>query len=113
MARNSSRDFRRVKWLIIARDGGTCAICLHGGAETIDHVIPVRDWPRAPDGTLLPGVDHESNLQPAHGTRGKAEHNPCHECDPVRWPRGRLCNQTRGANGPRSEPDGDGHSRTW
>lgn len=107
MARNSSRAFRNTARLVIARDGGKCGICGHPGAQTVDHIIPHRDWPKDADGQPLPGLDHPDNLRPAHGTRGVAAHNRCYMCDP----RGRLCNQSRGAGyaSAQQEP----HSRSW
>jgi len=107
MARNSHSRFRATAAQIIARDQGVCGICGHGGARTADHIIPHRDWPKDHNGQPLPGLDHPENLRAAHGTRGPAEHNPCYECDP----RGRYCNQSRGAGKRAQQPEH--HSRPW
>lgn len=106
MARNSSRAFRTRARQIIARDGGICHICGHDGADTVDHLIPHKLWPKDPTGQPLPGLDDPNNLAPAHGTRGTAQHNPCNTppCN------GRLCNQSRGA-GDTTPPET--HSRNW
>lgn len=107
VARNSSRVFRnRAQW-VIARDAGICGICGHDGARTVDHVISHKDWPRDETGQPLPGLDDPDNLRAAHGSRGTAQHNPCTQCDP----RGRYCNQSRGAGQP--PRDNEPHSRRW
>lgn len=110
MARNSSRAFRKAARLAVERDGEICGICGHGGAITADHIISWRDWPKDANGKPLPGVDAADNLRPAHGTRGPAEHNPCYQCDP----KGRLCNQSRGAGNRVKQPtQPERHSREW
>jgi 5-methylcytosine-specific restriction endonuclease McrA len=106
MARNSSTAFRKVARLVVARDGQICGICGHGGAITVDHIISAKDWPPG-----VPGLDNPDNLRAAHGSRGVGEHNPCHECDPTRWPNGRHCNQSKGAGTPVIPQEH--HSRTW
>jgi len=84
-----ARPYRRNRATVLANDD-TCHLCGHGDAHTVDHIIPARDWPRGPDGKLLPGLDDPANLAPAHGTMGNQELNPC--------PMGcGLCNQRRGA----------------
>lgn len=97
--------------MVIARDGGICGICGHDGAITADHVIPYRDWPKDETGKPLPGLDFPDNMRAAHGTRGPAEHNPCYQCNP----RGRYCNQSRGAGTvtPQQKPPHEPHSRNW
>lgn len=112
MARNSSRQFRKTAAFVIATSDGTCGICGHGGAITVDHIRSFRDWPTDELGQPLPGLDSAENLRPAHGTRGIAEPNPCHQCDPTRWPRGRLCNQSRGP-GTTTPTDVEPHSKNW
>lgn len=111
MARNSSRQFRKNAATAVARDQGICGICGHPGAITADHIIPYRDWPKDENGNPHKGLDDTTNLQAAHGTRGAAEHNPCYQCDP----RGRMCNQSRGAGNrvPTRPPEPDHHSRHW
>lgn len=110
MARNSSRAFRKTAAYVIARDGGMCGICGHGGAITADHIIPHHLWPKDAHGNPLPGLDNPDNLRAAHGSRGPAQHNPCYECSP----RGRMCNQSRGAgHRAKTQPPPDPHSRPW
>lgn len=110
MARNSSRAFRKTADLVRANSDGLCGICGHGGAITMDHIVSFRDWPTNELGQPLPGLDSPDNMRVAHGTRGIAPPNPCHQCDPVKWPNGRLCNQSRG-HGSTHQPEP--HSRTW
>jgi hypothetical protein len=74
-----------------------CWLCGHNGARTADHIIPVKDW--LDRFGNYDGVNHRSNLAPAHGTRGR-QLNPCPTC-------GRLCNQAR-----RSHPT-QPRSRDW
>lgn len=91
-----ARPYRRNRDVMLVADD-ICALCGHGGARTADHIIPKPLWPRDADGRLEPGFDGPGNLQPAHGTMGSGrdrEHNPCPVC-------GRLCNQSKGARGPR------------
>lgn len=96
--------------MAVARDGGICGICGHGGAITADHIIPHRAWPKDTAGKPLPGLDYIENLRAAHGSRGPAAHNPCYQCDP----RGRMCNQSRGAgHRAQKEPQPEHHSRPW
>lgn len=80
---------------------------------TADHITPHREWPKDDLGRPLPGLDSPENLRAAHGSRGSAEHNPCYQCDP----RGRHCNQSRGAgNRVNRQPptqQRENHSRTW
>jgi hypothetical protein len=102
--------FQRVAREIVLRDGGVCGICGHAGAITADHIVTYVSWPKDAEGELLPGFDDPSNLRAAHGTRGPAEHNPCMLCDRVKWPRGRMCNQSRGAG---REKQPEIHSRAW
>lgn len=66
-----------------------CALCGHHGAQSADHIIPARLWPRDANGKKLPGYDSLENLQPAHGTMGSVLVNRCPEC-------GKLCNQAKG-----------------
>jgi len=74
---HSHSRYRRVRKAILARDP-TCWLCGHGGADTLDHVIPVSKAPQL--------AQDPTNLRPAHGVAG------CPTC-------GRRCNQERG-NGP-------------
>jgi hypothetical protein len=89
------RVYRRNRAARLAMpDGDLCAICHHPGAQTADHIVSDRDWPRDENGRREPGFDDVDNLQPAHGTMGNiGPHNPCPTC-------GKLCNQSKGA-GPR------------
>jgi len=77
-----------------------CGLCGHAGARTADHVISIKVW-LALHGTYE-GVNHPSNLQPAHGTKGRIV-NRCPTCD-------LLCNQLKGAD-TLTEPEP--HSRDW
>jgi 5-methylcytosine-specific restriction endonuclease McrA len=82
---------RNRAWLLA--ENTQCALCGHPGARTADHKVTHKDWPRTPDGKLVPGFDDLANLQPAHGAMGAGKatvHNPCPVC-------GELCNQVRGA----------------
>jgi 5-methylcytosine-specific restriction endonuclease McrA len=80
-----------------------CGICGHDGAMTVDHIVPVRRWPRGFDGKLLPGVHDLPNLQPAHGSLGNSgEVNYCPTC-------GMACNQSKNGKRPPARPQ----SRDW
>lgn len=68
-----------------------CGLCGHLGAQTADHKIDDKHWPRDAYNRRLPGFDELANLQPAHGTMGgRQPDNPCPVC-------GELCNQKKGA----------------
>lgn len=82
------RPYRRNRDRCLAASD-LCALCGHGGAETVDHIIPDKFWPRGDDGKRVPGFDGLDNLQPAHGTMGVARVNRCPVC-------GLLCNQVKG-----------------
>jgi len=69
-----------------------CGLCGHHGARTADHIIPVDEWLRR-YGTY-DGVNDQTNLQPAHGTKGPIN-NPCHQCRAAG--RNGMCNQSKGA----------------
>ena len=72
----------------ILANSDLCHLCHHHGAKTIDHLVSVTQW-LATHGNL-DGVNHPTNLAPAHGTRGpRRPANPCPTC-------GQLCNQQRG-----------------
>lgn len=67
----------RFKRRVYAMWGRTCHLCGHGGADSVDHLIPLSVWPDQPlDATLA---------RPAHGVDG------CPTC-------GVKCNQVRGAS---------------
>jgi 5-methylcytosine-specific restriction endonuclease McrA len=51
--RRSARRWRRLREVVFARDGRTCALC-GGYADTVDHVRPLA----------LGGTDVPSNLRP-------------------------------------------------
>ncbi len=55
-----------------------CHICGHEGADTVDHVIPVREWVEQGG-----RADDLENLRPAHGVNG------CEHCL-------RKCNTSKG-----------------
>jgi hypothetical protein len=61
--------------MVFATYGTTCWICSHGGARTVDHVLPVTE---RPDLALV-----LTNCRPAHGGR-----NRCAQC-------GQCCNQLK------------------
>ena len=80
--------YRRVRRALLARDS-TCWLCGHGGADTLDHVIPVAQ---------APGLAKDpTNLRPAHGVAG------CPTC-------GHRCNQERGQAPPARTTT---RSRSW
>lgn len=83
-----SARYRRNRAKLLAINT-TCALCGHPGAQTADHIIPDKYWPRDANGKRQPGFDELDNLQPAHGTMGNQAVNPCPIC-------GKLCNQVRG-----------------
>jgi len=92
--RSGTPEFQRNRPLVL-RASDICGLCGHGGARTVDHIIPKPRWPRDLYGNLLPGFDGLHNLQPAHGTTGSdatrvGRHNRCPTC-------GKLCNQSKGA----------------
>lgn len=82
---------------LVLRASDVCGICGHGGARTIDHVIPYSRWPRdAYTGKPLPGLHAVSNLQPAHGTIGNTGFvNRCRECKALRINGNGVCNQSK------------------
>lgn len=82
--------YRRNRAILLATHP-PCALCSHRNAQTADHIIPDKLWPRDASGRKLPGFDELSNLQPAHGSMGNTGAvNRCPVC--------RLaCNQVRGA----------------
>jgi 5-methylcytosine-specific restriction endonuclease McrA len=88
--------FRTTAAAVLA-ESDLCWLCGHGGARTVDHIIPVKDW-LARFGNYE-GVNQRSNLAPAHGQRGR-QSNRCPTC-------ARLCNQAR-----RSHPQ-QPRSRQW
>lgn len=55
-----------------------CHLCGHEDADTVDHVIAVREWV-----ALGGAADDLENLRPAHGVNG------CGHC-------GRKCNTSKG-----------------
>jgi hypothetical protein len=96
--------YRRNRALLLSTTD-ICGICGHGGAETADHVITAKLWPKDERGRPLPGLDDLSNLRPAHGTMGAGRtvvHNRCPTCS-------RLCNQSRGSGRPAGRPQ----TRSW
>jgi 5-methylcytosine-specific restriction endonuclease McrA len=102
------RPYRRNRAAVLA-ESDLCALCHHPGAETADHIVPDRLWPRDEHGRRLPGFNDVDNLQPAHGTMGNVgPHNPCPTCR-------RLCNQVKG-DGTRTGPPpttAQPRSRSW
>jgi len=50
------KGWRKTRILVIARDKGTCHICGHSGANSVDHVIPHARG----------GSDDMANLKAAH-----------------------------------------------
>lgn len=73
--RRTGRAIRARNKRIIARHGGICHICGHGGADAADHVIPLAQG----------GPDTEANLLPAHHTEA------CKTC-------GIKCNRVKSGN---------------
>lgn len=52
----SARPWRRLRLVILERDGGICGICGLPGADTVDHVRPRSQG----------GSNHPGNLRAAH-----------------------------------------------
>lgn len=52
----STRQWRSTRTRILQRDQGVCGICGKPGADSVDHVLAVRNG----------GGDHDSNLRAAH-----------------------------------------------
>jgi len=72
------RRWMAMRQLVAATYGDQCHLCGHGGAEQVDHLVPV---------SIRPDLAwHLPNLRPAHGVPG----NKCPTC-------GLACNQRRGA----------------
>lgn len=84
--------YRRNRAILLASHP-PCALCGHPNAQTADHIITAKAWPRDAYGRKKPGFDDLPNLQPAHGSMGSTGAvNRCPE------PSCRLaCNQVRGA----------------
>lgn len=80
-------EYKKNRALMLAEDD-LCWLCGHYGAQTADHVITDKQWPRDAAGRRLPGFDARSNLRPAHGTKQPGVLNRCPDC-------GQLCNQAR------------------
>jgi 5-methylcytosine-specific restriction endonuclease McrA len=99
-----NRRYRRNRALMLATND-TCALCGHGGAQTADHIIPAKFWPKGPDGKPLPGLNDPGNLQPAHGSMGSGTDRVVNRCTVC----GKLCNQSKGA-GRRPQRQG---TRDW
>jgi 5-methylcytosine-specific restriction endonuclease McrA len=96
-----SRWYRKAKVEYLAAHP-TCWICGHGGADQIDHLIPVS---KAPDLAMV-----VANWRPAHGVRGCATCPPTVSADKRRHGQPRRCNQARGNRPPTpSSP----RSRRW
>lgn len=41
---NGRRVTNAIQW-VITRDHGTCWLCGHQGANSLDHILPVKDYP--------------------------------------------------------------------
>lgn len=66
----------------------TCWLCGHGGADTIDHIIPA---------SAAPHLRFEvRNWKPAHGVNGCLQCPPNPSRDRRRRGQPRRCNQARG-----------------
>jgi hypothetical protein len=90
------RRWQAFRMVVFSAYGRTCHLCGHDGANTVDHLLTVLEYPQF--AWVL------ENCRPAHGTR-----NRCPEC-------GRCCNQARVAGpkrpAPGSEPVRPALSRT-
>jgi len=95
----NGHQWRKVCGLVLAHSD-LCHLCRHHDAKTVDHIISVDEW-LTRYGTTE-GVNHISNLAPAHGTRGPLPPNRCPTCK-------RLCNQAKGAGRAQPSP----RSRRW
>lgn len=82
-----------------------CHLCGHHGAHTADHIISIRQWLHT-HGTL-DGVNHPTNIAPAHGGGSPTAPNRCTQC--VAAGHNGLCNQSRGARELTPQP----RSRNW
>jgi hypothetical protein len=83
--------WRRIAAYVVARDGGRCHICGHGGAGVPDHLVPVTEQP----GLAL----RAANLKAAHGYL-KRRDGSCPVCSAASIARGGgkvYCNEIRGA----------------
>lgn len=59
---------------ILTRDGNTCYICGHPGADQVDHIIPWAEWTRADL-----SVHDQSNLAAIHGEACPVCDAHCHD----------------------------------
>jgi len=57
--RTRGERLQRLRQKVFATYGDACWLCGGGGADTIDHLIPLSDG----------GDDHMDNLRPAHGKK--------------------------------------------
>lgn len=60
MPARTGRRWQSVKARVIARDHGICWLCGHPGADSADHVRPVRDGGAIYDLTNLAAVHHNN-----------------------------------------------------
>lgn len=87
------RPWRRVRASVLARST-VCWLCGHGGADSVDHIIPRAVAIAMGEHRLL---NDEANLAPAH-------HQPCPDC-------GVRCNRKRGTG--TAKPSTPLQSRPW
>ena len=71
--RLSGRRWQAIRDAVLVRDAGVCALCGHAGADSADHIVPLK----------LGGTNGPNNLQAAHNA-------PCPVC-------GVRCNRAKGA----------------
>jgi hypothetical protein len=83
----SGRRWQKFRQVVFASYGRTCHLCGHDGANQVDHLLTVLEYPQYA-WTL-------ENCRPCHGTR-----NRCPVC-------GRCCNQSRRQGPKRPLPGSD------
>lgn len=69
-------NWKRLRIAVFQRDGDTCHMCGHNGADEIDHVMSVGAWVR----NKIEGNPHDlANLAPIHSERCITCGQRCHK----------------------------------